>query len=220
MAYIITIRHGESYKNIKNIDGGLGEKLTPTGTQQVTLAAGLLKKVLDTLPAKKVKIFRSCNRTQILQTAEILGDVLGVEPQRDERFAPIRLGVFSGMSRAKQLELYPTSARQMDEWVEGTRDIMDVHVEGMQDPREHVDGIIDFLRSMADDEVIILVGTRSDISAIKNIAKGNHPAIRDSYRFFPTDFAEIQVASLNNTGGKLAFSPLGGKGRNNDGSER
>lgn len=220
MAYIITLRHGESYKNIKNIDGGKGESLTETGVSQVEASAKLIKHLLQNFPRKNIKIFRSCDRTQITETAQILSNELGVNNQRDNRFAPIRLGVFSGMSKSKQYELYPTAAKEMDEWSNGERDIMDVHVEGMQDAREHVNNIIDFIKSFGKDDVVILVGTRSDISAVKNIERGNHPAKKDTFRFFPTDFAEVQMYSVSNNESELTFEPKEIKGRNNDGIER
>lgn len=220
MAYIITLRHGESYKNIKNIDGGKGESLTETGFSQVESSAKTIKQILEKLPHKNIKIFRSCDRTQITETTDILSDTLNVKNEIDPRFAPIRLGVFSGMSKAKQYELYPTSAKEMDEWCNGERDIMNVHVEGMQNPCDHVDKIIEFISSFNKDDVIILVGTRSDISAVKNIERGNHPALTNTYRFYPTEFAEVQVYSFENRENKLTFKKEDILERKNDGSEK
>ncbi len=197
MKYIITIRHGESFKNLKNIDGGKGEKLTDKGRAQIEKAANIIRQVMEKNPSLNVSVYRSCDREQITETADIISSAAGVAHKRDDRFAPIRLGVFNGMSSAKQQELYPTAAREMSEWCNGERDILDVHVEGMQDPRNHVDNIIDFINDLSDNSITILIGTRSDISAVKNIEQGNHPSVKNSYRFYPTEFAEVQCCAFD-----------------------
>jgi len=197
MKYIITIRHGESFKNLKNIDGGKGEKLTDKGRAQIEKSASIIRQIMEKNPNLAVSVYRSCDREQITETADIISGVTGTTHKRDDRFAPIRLGIFNGMSSARQQELYPVAAREMAEWCNGERDILDVHVEGMQDPRNHVDNIISFINDLPDNSITILIGTRSDISAVKNIEQGNHPSIKDSYRFYPTEFAEVQCCAFD-----------------------
>lgn len=192
MKYIITCRHGESLKNLQDISGGLGAGLTERGVRQVESSAECLTNLIEKAgKAVNVVMYRSSDRVQLVETAEIISKNIGVECRKHEKYVPIRLGVFDGMSGRKQRELYPTWAQEMQEWNDGTRDIMDVHVEGMQNPGEHVNGIISAINDLPDDTIIILVGTRSDLSAFKNIAKGNHPWKKDSYRFFSTDYAEL-----------------------------
>jgi len=197
MKYIITCRHGESFKNLQDISGGLGAGLTENGIAQVQASAECLKKLIQNIPNINVIMYRSSDRVQLVETAKIISDTIGTPCQKHEKYVPIRLGVFDGMSGKKQRELYPTSAREMQEWNDGTRDIMDVHVEGMQNPGEHVNGIISAINELPDDSFIIMVGTRSDLSAVKNIAKGNHPWKKDSYRFYSTDYAELDGYSIN-----------------------
>ena len=62
MIYLITIRHGESYKNLKNISGGLGEGLTEIGINQVKDSATQLNSFLQTKKGYTVLGFRSCDR--------------------------------------------------------------------------------------------------------------------------------------------------------------
>jgi len=209
MKFIITIRHGEAYKNLKDISGGLGSGLTPRGVEQVQESAQRVAAIIAKNPQLKTTIYRSCDRVQLMETTEILTDRLGIPCQIDERFAPIKLGVFNGMSGKKQRELYPVAAQEMQEWNDGVRDIMDVHVEGMQNPGEHVNKIIDFLNDQEDNSVTIMVGTRSDLSAVKNITRGNHPWKKDTYRFIPTDFAEVDMFAYDEMGFKsvMNFNP-------------
>jgi len=197
MKYIITCRHGESFKNLQDVSGGLGAGLTTNGIAQVTSSAHRLDKLIKNAPNATVVMYRSSDRVQLVETAQIISDTIGVSCQKHEKYIPIRLGVFDGMSGEKQRELYPTSAREMQEWNDGTRDIMDVHVEGMQNPGEHVNGIISAINDLPDETFIILIGTRSDLSAIKNIAKGNHPWKKDTFRFFSTDYAELDGYSID-----------------------
>ncbi len=206
MIYLITIRHGESYKNLKNISGGLGEGLTEIGINQVKDSATQLNSFLQTKKGYTVLGFRSCDRQQLVETCDIIESITGVSFNKDERYVPIKLGVFNGMSSEKQRELYPKAAQEMQEWNDGTRDIMDVHVEGMQDSGEHVNKIIDFLKSIPDNSIVILVGTRSDISAVKNIQKGNHPWIKNTFRFIPTEYAEISCTRYNINKDSMIFN--------------
>ena len=191
MKYIVTCRHGESLKNLQDISGGKGAGLTERGISQVKSSAIELEKMIKKSPELQVVMYRSSDRVQLVETAEIITDAIGVSCQKDSKYVPIRLGVFDGMSGKKQRELYPVWAQEMQEWNDGTRDIMDVHVEGMQNPGEHVNGIIEFINELPDNTLAIIVGTRSDISALKNIAKGNHPWKKDTYRFISTDYAEL-----------------------------
>ncbi len=206
MRYLITIRHGESFKNLKDISGGLGEGLTENGINQVKNSATQIATFLRTKKNYKVLGYRSCDRQQLVETSEIIESITGIKFNKDERYVPIKLGVFNGMSSKKQRELYPKAAQEMQEWNDGIRDIMDVHVEGMQDSGEHVNKIIDFLKSFPDNSIIILVGTRSDISAVKNIERGNHPWVKNTFRFFPTGYAEMSCIKYNVSDKGITFN--------------
>ena len=191
MKYIITCRHGESFKNLQDISGGLGAGLTETGVKQVEASAEKIAQMIQNSPNINVVMYRSSDRVQLVETAEIISNKIGVECQKSDKYVPIRLGVFDGMSGKKQRELYPTWAQEMQEWSDGVRDIMDVHVEGMQNPGEHVNGIISAINELPDETFVIMVGTRSDLSAVKNIVRGNHPWKKDTFRFYSTDYAEL-----------------------------
>ena len=208
MRYLITIRHGESYKNLKDISGGLGEGLTQNGIDQVKNSAIWIANFLRDKKNLKAVGYRSCDRQQLVETSDIIEKVTGIKFKIDKRYVPINLGVFSGMSGEKQRELYPQAAKEMQEWNEGKRDIMDVHVEGMQDSGEHVNRIIDFLQSCPDDTIIVLIGTRSDLSAIKNIREGNHPWKKNTFRFIPTDYAEISCNKFDINSKGLTFKEI------------
>ena len=94
MKYLITCRHGESYKNLQDISGGLGAGLTENGVKQVEASAEQIAQMIEKCPNLNVVMYRSSDRVQLVETAQIISDRIGVECQKHEKYVPIRLGVF------------------------------------------------------------------------------------------------------------------------------
>ena len=201
MKTIIGIRHGEAYKNLKDIYGGNGSELTEKGQVQVEGAITKLKGFLSRVSERTIKIYISCPRVQIVETAEFIKSALNVsEIMQDDRFAPIRLGVLDGMSRERQRELYPEAVRALELWDKGEGDINDFRVDGAQTAIEHVDQLKQFINGLEDNSVNILVGTRSDMCALKNIVLGNDPSIPMQYKYLSTDYANGFVIDMDEMG--------------------
>lgn len=70
MKKLIVIRHGESYKNLKNIDGGKGTTLTEQGKTQVLKKCELL--ISNSVVDDNSIMYVSTDRIQILETASII----------------------------------------------------------------------------------------------------------------------------------------------------
>lgn len=202
MKLIIACRHGEAYKNLKNIYGGGGSGLTENGQKQATELSEKLKILVDTFACKPT-IYKSCKRVQINETADIIKNVLGVdEVQMNEKFCPIRLGVFDGMSRDKQLELYPDACEAHSKWEKGLIDISESEklVEGMQPAAEYYDQVSGFIQSLPKDQIHILVGTRSDLSCLKNVIKGQSPRDYMQYKYYNSDYCEMVIGLVQDNG--------------------
>ncbi|MBQ9280346.1 MAG: histidine phosphatase family protein [Clostridia bacterium] len=195
MKVIIACRHGEALKNLKNIYGGNGSALTNRGVKQVEELASNIAKVVEYLQFP-VQIYQSCDRIHVQESAEILRKKLGVtEIQKDPEFKPIRLGVFDGMSREKQLELYPEACQAHQAWEAGLIDITESErlVEGAQPALEYYEQVKGFLDRLPDKGIYILFGTRSDNMCLYNIFKGQSPAEYKRYQYYDFDYAESKI---------------------------
>lgn len=200
MKVIMACRHGEALKNLKNVYGGNGSDLTENGVKQVEELSEKIKKITDYLKMP-IQIYRSCDRIHVAQSAEILRSKLGVEEvKRDEEFKPIRLGVFDGMSREKQQELYPEACKAHQRWEKGEIDIKQAEclVEGAQPSLEYYEQVKGFLDKLPENEVHILFGTRSDNMCLYNIFKNQSPAKDMSYQFYNIGYAETMILSVDN----------------------
>ena len=200
MKVVIACRHGEAYKNLKNIYGGLGSGLTENGKKQVGNVADDILKVVNFLHLP-VHIYRSCNRVHVEESSQILGKKLGVdEIEMNSEFKPIRLGVFDGMSREKQLQLYPEACEAHQKWEKGLIDITESErlVEGAQPALEYYNQVKGFIDGLPDGGIYILLGTRSDAACIYNIFKDQTPAEYMRYKYYNFDYAETKILVEHN----------------------
>lgn len=189
MKRIIAIRHAESKKNIEGIYGGSGKKITENGLEQIAKKNQILQEKYDLLNENSVKIYSSCNRLHVIETGKKIADFFKVDDVLlDERYSPIRLGVFDGLSKEEQRLKFPDAVKALENWNCGIGDINDFIVEGLESSKEHYLRIKAFLESLENETVYILIGTRSDISAIKNIVLGNDPDVYMQYKYYETDY--------------------------------
>lgn len=200
MKRFICIRHGESEKNLKDIYGGKGDILTDDGIEQIKNACFKIKQVINEDEIKP-KIYISVKRLHIIETAQIIqNEVDHSGTFISSKYKPVRLGIIDGMPKERQRELYPDAVAALEKWNEGKGDIKDFYVEGLQPADEYFDQIKDFLEELPDNEIYILVGTRSDMSALKNVILENDPKSHMGYKYYESDYAEIFVADLDEKG--------------------
>ncbi|MEN9552056.1 MAG: hypothetical protein RI935_433 [Candidatus Parcubacteria bacterium] len=109
------MRHGEAWSNVNNIlDKGTNKDnhLTEKGMSQATDAALLLQdKKIDMIVASPVLRGK--------ETAEIVGSILGVKVEFDERLREYDMGIFDGKSRDEYFASLPGSFVAYDTRVEG-----------------------------------------------------------------------------------------------------
>lgn len=106
------MRHGEAESNIKEIlvDSEDGYPLTELGRKQVLATAKKLKK------EGKIDLILSSNVTRARQTAEIVGEVLGIEPQFCPELGERQLGV----ANEKTIKEYSRFFNSQDEFLTRT----------------------------------------------------------------------------------------------------
>ena len=86
------VRHGEIESNIKKVYAGWSEEpLTERGVRQAEKAGELLKdKGIDALYCSPLR--------RAVQTAEIIGGIIGKTPILVKNFKEMRLGLWEGLS--------------------------------------------------------------------------------------------------------------------------
>lgn len=200
MKRIIALRHAESIKNLEGIYGGSGKTLTENGLIQIELANERLQEKYNLLNEKLLKIYSSCKRVHVITTCQKIANYFGIdEVLFDERYSPIKLGVFDGLSKEEQNVQFPEAVEALKKWNQGIGDINDFVIEGLELASSHSQRIISFLNSLEDDIMYILIGTRSDISAIKNVILGNNPDVYMQYKYYETDYLSGIYFEIDNT---------------------
>ena len=200
MKIIIGCRHGESYKNLRDVFGGRGSALTDVGISQVQELAEQILEIQREYQLP-ISLFISCDRIHIIESAEILKCILNLNTvERDHLFCPIRLGVFDGMSRQKQQQLYPIACMAHQKWVKGLIDITESEclVEGMQTASSYVSQTKQFLKKLDEERIYVLLGTRSDMSCLQNILNKQRPEDYMQYKYYNFGYAQMTIAKIEN----------------------
>jgi len=87
------LRHGKSLRNIQRIASCWPEKikhpLIPKGERQI-------KKVVKELKNKKIDLIFNSDLLRTKQTAEIVGNAIGVKPKIDKRLREVNVGTLNG----------------------------------------------------------------------------------------------------------------------------
>lgn len=96
MPSLILIRHGQSEHHVNDLTGGWTDTpLTELGRQQVKLLAGRLQSVVGDLPARLV----ASDFVRAVQTADTIGEALGLSPSLAPGLREINNGIAAGMRR-------------------------------------------------------------------------------------------------------------------------
>jgi broad specificity phosphatase PhoE len=110
---IYLIRHGQTEWNVTGRwQGSLEVDLNDHGREQ---AAHLAQRLAD----RPISHIFTSDLSRALETAQMLGTAVGVEPQPDPRWREMNLGVFQGLTKAEVL------AQQGDEYRVYVADIFD-----------------------------------------------------------------------------------------------
>ena len=98
---LLLVRHGETVSNIKKVYAGKSsESLTRRGEIQA-------KKVAKKLKSYEVHAVYSSPVQRAIQTAKIIGEVIGVDFIIEKAFQEMDLGHWEGLSEKNIIKLYP-----------------------------------------------------------------------------------------------------------------
>lgn len=183
MGLLVLVRHGNCLKNVERIHGGAGSALTETGREEArVLAAQLAKRGISPTAIFIVE------RPQCIETAEILAYELGRPRLAPLSFEPYFLGVLGGLSEEECATRYPTLAQDMTRYRRGEIEIADVNIPGASDPVAFFEEAQATLRALvaqlASGDVVV-VGTRSVVVGLLNVALGRSPVVGGGYREIP-----------------------------------
>lgn len=111
---IFLVRHGESESNVGEMTGGWTDTpLTPLGLRQAEAAGRRLREELDGQPCRLV----SSDLLRAMQTAEAIGEALGVKPVSEPGLREIYNGEATGKTKAEARSIYTPPTRPLIEWV-------------------------------------------------------------------------------------------------------
>ena len=149
---VFFIRHGRTDFNIeRRLQGALPVPLNDCGRSQSRALANYLRSVpIDALYASP--------RPRALETAQILGAVLGHRARADERLAEIAFGDFEGHTFAEVEALYPNAYRK---WESGYRPYRVPGGESRLDVQRRMQAAWDDITGAADLETVAIVGHSS-----------------------------------------------------------
>jgi broad specificity phosphatase PhoE len=95
------LRHGEIQSNLNKVYAGWAEEpLTPRGRQQA-------KEVAKQLISLRIRAIYCSPLQRTMETAEIIGDLLGIKPIPDESFIELRMGPWEGKSEYQISREFP-----------------------------------------------------------------------------------------------------------------
>jgi alpha-ribazole phosphatase len=130
------VRHGELVTSQQWLYvGHMDVELNDTGRSQISrLAQRLSRETIDVLLAS--------NLSRTMQSAEIIGNVIGLKPQPDPAFREVSLGQWEGLSRDQIIERYPEDFEQR------SRDIVNYRIAGGESFADLRDRVIPRLKEV------------------------------------------------------------------------
>ncbi len=189
----IFVRHAESEKNIRDVTGGKGEKLTKKGMEQATVLSSFL---FDKIKGKELDIISS-DTMQTKQTAKIVADMFHENYLVTEKLDPAGMGVISGLTKREMKEKYPDLYEQMALWREQKIEAIQLEIPEMEIPIVFWDRIVNYLKEINDGKMKILVCTRSIMVLVYNLVKGNKPILGHGYKHIKIENCDTVAFSVD-----------------------
>ena len=101
MPLLYLVRHGETdWNREKRWQGHFDRPLSPEGRAQAAAAA-------RRLVGERISRIHSSDLTRAWQTAEIVGEACGVEPQADRRLREVDVGNWAGLTQEEAKQRFP-----------------------------------------------------------------------------------------------------------------
>lgn len=167
MRGIILIRHAESIKNLKDIQGGEGESLTVKGIEQAEKVVGVLRSYIPfnlySLPS-----------IHTIETTEIIAKLLGISYKISPILYPLNLGVINGMSNDEVSKNYPNIFENLLLWRERKIEICDLNIPGMESASTFWERGKQILNIFDFEKMNCLICTNSVAILLLNMLKGRN----------------------------------------------
>lgn len=173
------VRHAESEKNLRDITGGVGERLTNVGMQQ---AVALAKRLRTELGDTRNYAIVSSDAIQAEQTANEIAKAFSLSYDVSVAISHAGLGIAEGLTGEQISQLYPDIFLRLNSWRKQEIEAIDLNIPGMEPPVQFWIRILSFLNANESDFVNIVVCTRSVMVLIANLVKGNNPQKGGGYK--------------------------------------
>jgi probable phosphoglycerate mutase len=113
MRTLILVRHGEAEHNISGLTGGWSQtNITHKGIQQAQLLAKRLKKDLNIISTRIV----SSDLSRAKETAEIIGNKLGIVPEFSRSLRELNNGIAAGKKKDEVIKYYSEVTYPLLDW--------------------------------------------------------------------------------------------------------
>jgi len=192
------MRHGEAESNVQGVlvDSQNGFSLTDLGRQQVQITAEKLKKTA------KIDVILSSDVARARETAEIVGQVLGVEPQYYPELGEHQFGVFNEKPSAEYRQFFKSPEEFLTRAPEGGETGLEV--------RQRVYRFIEEQDAKYQGMNILVVGHRGPLrhleSACLGLTEEEQTARRSELGLDLAEFREMKFAKMPfNEEGRLDF---------------
>lgn len=191
--YVLLLRHGESYKNIKSIHGGIGESLTQKGKEQVINTVPRIQKIIQT--QNVVRIF-SVASIHTIETSMILANCLGTDFEVLNDLAPLDMGILNGLSDTEMQQLYPEVYENLLLWRKREIDISKLSIPRMEDIQRFWQRGISAIKHV-ENGINIFVLTNSLYILITNILLGRRITESNKYKHIAVKNCDMIVFGKN-----------------------
>ena len=189
----IFVRHAESCKNLNDITGGTGAELTENGIAQAYKLCKKISKIINDSDGEVI----SSSKIQAIMTGQIIAKELGLKFSVTEKLIPASMGIIDGMSNEEISTSYPAIYEQLRSWRNQEIEACELVIEGMESPVLFWKRMENYLHSICDGGIKIVVCTRSILVFLYNYIHGNTPLKGGGYKHTSFSNCDILVFSIN-----------------------
>jgi probable phosphoglycerate mutase len=182
MLHLILIRHGQTDWNAEyRYQGQIDIPLNDTGRQQ----AGRLAR---RLAGRQVDALYASDLSRAFETAEIIGQAMGIEPLADKRLRELGFGAIEGLTFDEARVRYPD---EMQAWLDDHTPLPDA--EPPDTFCERVQSLLEDLRQRHDGQVVVLVGHGGPLRELLRLALSLPPEGRWYFEMSNVSLTELLV---------------------------
>ncbi|MDR2720598.1 MAG: phosphoglycerate mutase family protein [Nitrososphaerota archaeon] len=192
-ATFIFIRHAESEKNLQDIVGGTGDKLSLKGKQEVT---ELSKKFLALTDLSKRYNVISSSTLQTTETAEELAKSLKTDLIVTDAVSSAVLGIVGGLNNSQIASKYPDVFKRFVAWKNQEIEAVDLQIPGMESPENFWNRITGYLKTFSKGTNNVIVCSSSVMILVANLVLGKRPYKGGGYKYVAVNYCDTIAFDL------------------------